>query len=53
MNYIKEISKYLDMKSKPNTESVVDGTWTCKECGAWNAAWIDSCGRCETEKETV
>ena len=52
MSYIKEISKYLNMKNKP-TENIVDGTWTCEECGAWNASWLDLCGRCKTEKETI
>lgn len=40
------------MKNKP-TENIVDGTWTCGECGAWNAVWLDLCGRCKTEKETI
>lgn len=22
-------------------------TWTCRECGGWNAPWRTTCGRCE------
>jgi len=24
--------------------------WTCKVCGAWNAAYRTTCGRCEENK---
>lgn len=32
-------------------ENLVDKTWTCKECGAWNAGWIEECGNCNIEKK--
>ena len=25
---------------------LVDGTWTCRECGAWNASYLKRCGKC-------
>jgi predicted ATP-dependent serine protease len=30
--------------------SATQGTWTCSECGAWNAEWINKCGKCKAEK---
>lgn len=53
MKCTKEILKYLNIKNNLNMASVVDGTWSCNECGAWNAEWLTTCGRCEKEKETV
>ena len=29
--------------------SIVDGTWICG-CGAWNAPWLEKCGKCNEEK---
>ena len=29
-------------------KSVVDGTWTCPQCGAWNAPWLKRCFGCGT-----
>lgn len=31
-------------------KSIVDKTWTC-DCGAWNAAYRETCGKCGKEKE--
>lgn len=31
--------------------SLIDSTWTCKECGAWNAAYLSECGKCLEMKE--
>lgn len=30
---------------------LIKGTWTCKECGAWNAAYRTECGKCLEMKE--
>ena len=30
---------------------LVDGTWTCRECGAFNAPYLKRCGRCFGIKE--
>lgn len=30
-------------------KSIADGTWTCPYCGAWNAVWLNECGRCQTK----
>ena len=29
---------------------LVDNTWLCKHCGAFNAAYLEKCGRCEKPK---
>ena len=31
--------------------SSTQGTWTCPQCGAWNAEWLDKCGNCNEEKD--
>lgn len=33
------------------SKSAVDGTWSCPQCGAWNAEWLDKCGNCKEEKD--
>lgn len=30
---------------------LIKDTWTCKECGAWNAAYRTECGKCLEMKE--
>jgi ribosomal protein S27AE len=35
---------------------LVDGTWTCPQCGAFNAKYLVRCGKCfnpKTEKTNV
>jgi len=31
---------------------LVDGTWTCRECGAFNAPYLKRCGKCFNIKNT-
>lgn len=28
-------------------KSIADGTWVCPFCGAFNAEWLDKCGKCK------
>jgi len=30
---------------------LIKDTWTCKKCGAWNAAYRTECGKCIEMKE--
>jgi ribosomal protein S27AE len=32
-------------------DKISELTWVCPECGAWNAEWLDKCGRCNNEKD--
>ena len=32
---------------------LIKDTWTCKVCGAWNAAYLTECGKCKEMKETT
>ena len=44
--------KEEEQKSKGEYQSgnLVDGTWTCKECGAFNAKYLKRCGKCYNPK---
>lgn len=45
--WIKHLHK-KEQKSKGEYQSgeLVDGTWTCSHCGAFNAKYLKRCGKC-------
>ena len=37
-------------KGEWKSGELVDGTWTCNECGAFNAKYLKRCGKCYNQK---
>lgn len=35
---------------KTNPAPFSDGTWSCPNCGAINAVYLEQCGKCNKEK---
>ena len=47
--WIKHLSEEEERTTYKSGE-LVDGTWTCKECGSFNALYLKRCGKCFVPK---
>jgi hypothetical protein len=51
LKWIKYLEDEQDLaKEEWKSGELVDGTWTCKECGAFNALYLKTCGKCNKKK---